>query len=98
MSEPVDPRQEHSNPLKLDTDLPLPQSGNGGNKSYASNAPAQPTAAELMRALDEALLIPEGTALHEFDPQAVHDWAPAPPRGLVFRRQRLRPGRQARVA
>ncbi len=94
MSEPVDPRQEHNNPSKTHTDLPLPQSGNGGNKSYASNAPAQPTAAELMRALDEALLIPEGPALHELDPQAVLDWAQAATRGLVFRRDRVRLVRQ----
>ncbi|MBA3652629.1 MAG: hypothetical protein H0W70_00385 [Actinobacteria bacterium] len=53
-----------------------------------------PPAAELMIALDEALLIPDGPPLHELDPQAVLDWAQAAARGLTFRRDRVRLVRQ----
>ncbi|HVV38674.1 MAG TPA: hypothetical protein VHC63_18850 [Acidimicrobiales bacterium] len=90
MTEPLYPRQQHSNDLKNDTDLPLPRSGNGGNESRASNVPAQPTAAELMAALDDALLVPDGPPLHEVDPQTVLDWAERASERLLFRRDRVR--------
>jgi hypothetical protein len=76
-----------ADPLETHTDWPLPQCGNGGN-CVGDAESAQPTAAELMEALDGSLVLPAAPPLHDVDWRAVVDWAETAAEGLLYRRDR----------
>lgn len=77
-------------PSSNGTDLPFPQSGNSGSRAGDDQAPRQLTAADLMRALDQTLLIPVAPSLRETDPSTVIRWVEASSEALKLRRERQR--------
>lgn len=77
-----------TNNSKTDTDLPLTQSVNGGN--VAPRSEQLPMLADLVAALDQAMLVPIAPPLHDVDHRAVAEWASEAARDLLFRDERRR--------
>ena len=93
-SDPLSPlalnasRLHNVDPSETHTDLPLPQSGNGGNLARPSER--RLAAADLLLALDQAMAVPVTPPLHDVDHRAVVEWANAAARDLLFRDERRR--------
>lgn len=81
-------RANDADSLETHTDLPLTQSVNGGN--VAPRSERLPTLADLVAALDQAMLVPIAPPLQDVDHRAVVEWARAAARDLLFRDERRR--------